>query len=270
MRRSPLALISPAKLRQLRHVPRTVRMFRDWQPLLINWAGFADAPAKYRLRDGGVIHAREGMDAATIGVVVVRRDYGLPPADAATILDIGGNIGSFTFLAARFAPSARVFAFEPDPAAREMMQRTVNDNGLSDRVEVSSCGVAGQDGPRTLCVSEHTAFNSLYGNVDPDSCMTIQCVSLESVFASHGIESVDLLKIDCEGCEYEILGTASDDVIGRIAEIRMEYHNLDGVEGGNIESLTQLLARRGFERTLIRRDEPTSGIAWFTRSTEGE
>lgn len=241
-------------------------MFKDWRPLLLNWAGVTDAPADYRLRDGGVIHAREGMDAATIGVVVVRRDYGSPSADARVILDVGANIGSFSFLAARSAPHARVFAFEPDATARSVLARTIADNRLNDRVALSDAGVAAEDGTRVLRLSSSTAFNSLYGDTNAGSSVSIPCVSLESVFSTHEIDRVDLLKIDCEGCEYEVFGHASQDVMDRINEIRMEYHLLEGVEGADIESLTRLLSDRGFERTMIRRDEPTSGIAWFRRS----
>lgn len=246
-----------------------MRLFKDWRPLLVNWAGFTDEPASYRMRDGGVIHAREGMDAATIGVVVVRRDYGLPPANARVVLDIGANIGSFTVLAAKSAPESRVFSFEPDPAAHEVLARNVADNAFGERVKLYRRGVACADGPRVLGLSDHTAFNSLYGDPASDASITIECVSLDSVFAENDIERVDLLKIDCEGCEYEIFASASDDVMARVREIRMEYHRLADVEGADIESLTTLLGKRGFERTWIREDEPNSGLAWFKRSQQG-
>jgi hypothetical protein len=44
------------------------------------------------------------------------------------------------------------------------------------------------------------------------------------------LESVDLLKVDCEGGEYELFATAPDAVFERIGDIALEYHAIKGYE----------------------------------------
>ncbi len=67
-----------------------------------------------------------------------------PPEDAATLaalrslasrahtlLDVGANVGKYTHLFLQDAPGdARVFAFEPNPEARELLQANVHDSRL--------------------------------------------------------------------------------------------------------------------------------------------
>jgi len=43
------------------------------------------------------------------------------------------------------------------------------------------------------------------------------------------VETADLLKIDCEGGEYEILESTPAEVLSRIRNIVFEYRQIDGV-----------------------------------------
>jgi FkbM family methyltransferase len=262
MRRSPLALLSASKLRNLRYVPRTVAMFRDWWPLLLNWSGFADRPATYRRRDGRAIEGPEGIDAASIGVVMVRGDYGPVPRDARVVFDVGANIGSFALHAALSAPSAIVYAFEPLHSTFDVLVRNIERNGLGDRIRPTRAGLAASCGTRTLHISSNSVFNSLYGGAAGGD-VEVACVSIERFMEDEGISAIDLFKIDCEGCEYEVLYQMSTSRLAAIHSIRMEYHRPEGVEGGNIDSLANYLAEHGFAETLRRVDGPSSGIAWF-------
>jgi hypothetical protein len=46
-------------------------------------------------------------------------------------------------------------------------------------------------------------------------------VSLDSLLAKYGIDRVALLKIDCEGCEYQFLDTPA---VARVDRILGEFH----------------------------------------------
>ena len=57
----------------------------------------------------------------------------------------------------------------------------------------------------------------------------VQCTRRSPTSSSrNALERVDLLKMDCEGAEYEILYGTPDRYLERIREIRMEYHQLPG------------------------------------------
>jgi hypothetical protein len=70
---------------------------------------------------------------------------------------------------------------------------------------------------------------------------------------------IDVLKLDCEGAEYDIL-LAPDAPLERVREIRMEYH------GGRGAELAQSLARRGFSITHFVADGPLNGMLWARRT----
>jgi len=55
----------------------------------------------------------------------------------------------------------------------------------------------------------------------------VPALPLEAVLAAHNLGKVDLLKLDCEGAEYEILIGGSFSVLAKIDRIIMEYHDLD-------------------------------------------
>jgi hypothetical protein len=73
-------------------------------------------------------------------------------------------------------------------------------------------------------------------------------MSLES-FVKNKIQKCDLLKIDCEGLEYEILESLESELYAKIQRIVLEYHN--GCPR-RIEKLRRKLESEGFfVETLI-------------------
>ena len=50
--------------------------------------------------------------------------------------------------------------------------------------------------------------------------------TLEQIYSDGEIEQCDLLKIDCEGAEYEILFGASSELLDRTRRMALEYHNV--------------------------------------------
>jgi hypothetical protein len=68
-------------------------------------------------------------------------------------------------------------------------------------------------------------------------------VTLDDIFAEHGLERCKLLKIDCEGSEHEIL--LSTGVLPRVEHLAGEFH-INGrlrAQGHSIERLRAHCAR---------------------------
>ncbi len=72
----------------------------------------------------------------------------------------------------------------------------------------------------------------------------VQATTLDAVFRVHDIERCDLLKIDCEGAEFDILFHACSDTLHRINRICLEYHN--GLTPFTHSDLVRLLQSNGF------------------------
>jgi hypothetical protein len=78
------------------------------------------------------------------------------------------------------------------------------------------------------------------------------------------IERIDLLKMDCEGAEYEILFGTPRDVLAKIAEIRMEIHDF-GIAGCHPANLKEFLGSQSFAVTREVRTSAREGSLWFRR-----
>jgi len=96
----------------------------------------------------------------------------------------------------------------------------------------------------TTDTGQHTFFEKRlsFENVDHKKDM-VDCTTLKNVFDENRIETIDLIKIDCEGMEYEILYNTPADYLKRIRALSIEHH---WVPGRNYEDLAGYLKKHGF------------------------
>ena len=133
------------------------------------------------------------------------------------------------------------------------------------RVSTIQYAVASTSGPRDLVLRD-SLQNTFHMAPLNGNRQTVRCTTLRDIFRAHDLDTIDLLKINCEGSEYEILEGCSDEEFGRIAHIRLEYHNLDAAKH-NGKSLSSLLERRGFTIERFTNYRNTSGFIWAARPT---
>lgn len=175
--------------------------------------------------------------------------YEIQPTD--TVIDIGGNIGTFSLSASRYASEGRVFAFEPAPENYELFQTNLElnhrRNVIVENVAVSNtCGEATfflcPDQPGNHSLVEERAVGEVQQEV-------IRCVTLQSIFDDHQIDRCHFLKLDCEGAEYDILYSLPLDYFERIDRIVMEYHGERNGEGriAAADELVQFLQSVGYQ-----------------------
>jgi FkbM family methyltransferase len=118
--------------------------------------------------------------------------------------DVGAHIGFFTALAAqRVGLKGRVYAFEPLPANRSRLARTIDLNEL-DQVEVLPNAVAGRGGRGWLHRHESSSMWSLV-EADGVHGVEVRCVALDEVFLEGSLTAPTLVKIDAEGAELDVL-----------------------------------------------------------------
>lgn len=112
------------------------------------------------------------------------------------IVDIGAHIGSFTALAAKYFPEARIFSFEPLRSHYELLVR----NSPKRRSRPQNLAVLGFYG--------HEEGRDIYpGNEFERAYRARQmsnAISVEQLFRKYKLPRIDFLKIDCEQGEVNI------------------------------------------------------------------
>jgi FkbM family methyltransferase len=140
------------------------------------------------------------------------------------VIDIGAHIGLFSIYLARRWPGVTVFAFEPFPANFRNCAENLRTNGVSN-VVLSNQPVAADNRRLNMATdpSNSGSASAMVKTYRSNATLSdVASVTLDEVFAVHGIECCKLLKIDCEGMEYEILPGAG--VLDKVEYLAGEFH----------------------------------------------
>jgi FkbM family methyltransferase len=174
------------------------------------------------------------------------------PANA-TIIDIGGNVGYFSFMMLSKLPNSKVIAYEPLlPNTKVFNANIALNEGLDKRVAVHQKAVTGTpidfieiffDGG-----NNNTVVASVYNDFDTQNQHSekIPATSLASIIADNDLQQIDLLKLDCEGSEYPILYESPKSVFTKIKKMVIEVHELDK-DTRNNKYLLNFLQQQGYD-----------------------
>ncbi|HEX9938713.1 MAG TPA: FkbM family methyltransferase, partial [Longimicrobium sp.] len=203
--------------------------------------------------------------------------HGITVADGDCVFDVGANIGLFTLLAGCRWSGVRVFAFEPIPPVFAALRLNAELHGIDARV--FNCGLSREHGsarftyyPHISIVSGQFAdpgeerevirtFMRGHGSV-PETRevegeglleelvetrlereeFTCPLRTLSEVVREHGVERIDLLKVDAEKAEEEVLAGILDEDWPKIRQVVVEVHD----RHGRLDRVRALLERHGF------------------------
>lgn len=181
-------------------------------------------------------------------------EYGLskltPPPR--TVVDVGANVGLFSLWAAHHFPEAVIHAYEPNIR----VSHYIKDNLRGTGVKVFHQGVGASEGRAKMVDKRESRLASTTLSLEGD----VSIASLSQVIERIG-GSVDLVKFDCEGAEWDIL--LDRDSMKKISAVRMEYHL---VSGTCIENFTRLVESIDFGIVELKPNQGF-GIAWLKRNS---
>jgi FkbM family methyltransferase len=141
----------------------------------------------------------------TCTAILEGRTYPLLPfvPDVQVIWDAGANCGAASVHLARSYPAAQVHAFEPGTQALSFLRRntaglgnvSVHPIGLNDRDQVARLNFNPSD------IGQSSVHNSEPGAEGED--VTLR--SAGAWAAENGVDRIDVIKLDVEGCEVAVL-----------------------------------------------------------------
>jgi FkbM family methyltransferase len=170
-----------------------------------------------------------------------------PLPERPVVVDIGANAGFFCLYVARMRPGARMICAEPIPANLAQLTRNAQINPNVD-ITVLPFAVYGATGTIELLIEAEGAFTTAATVFPVEGRIPLQvpCMTLADLFENHGMEKIDLLKLDCEGSEYEILYRCPREYLGRVEKIAMEVHKGTGPDH-TMKAMQEYLKAAGFE-----------------------
>ncbi len=126
-------------------------------------------------------------------------------AGGGVFLDIGANIGSYSFWVASLEADVRVEAFEPDAELCDRLRFDLETNRLHHRVQVNNLALGSQRGTMYLKRGETNRGETQVVETAVEGAVEIRMETLPGFLRVAGIDKITALKIDVEGHEVAVL-----------------------------------------------------------------
>jgi FkbM family methyltransferase len=143
------------------------------------------------------------------------------------IFDIGGNIGITAIYLSKLFPDAVIYTFEPLTENFEIMEKNIQ---FYQNIKAFNFGLGSENGNFKVYLSNDSEnfggvsfYPNSFGNkVEPYVLCEVK--NINELIKKFNIESIDLIKIDTEGAEYDILTSLDDGVLRDTSWVTGELH----------------------------------------------
>ncbi len=257
----------------------TIRTCDNWPAVLIGY-GAARLPARatgddkelrFAFRDGArLICPRKPIVSWPVFEVLIGDAYRLEQAGAqfdrpTHIIDVGAHVGAASLALARIWPGVPITCVEPSDAAASLLRRNLAANRIPATVVQSAAGAYA--GTAVLQEAESgSCENSIDWQADAGdlggSKRLVTVVPMADLLARAGAGPV-MVKLDCEGSEFEIVGGTPAAAWDQVAVVMMEHHP---VPDHDFTELAERFRQLGF--SIAWHDpagRPGLGMACFVR-----
>lgn len=210
-------------------------------------------------------------DESVFGEIFQEREYKIiEPVivkASAPIIDIGAHVGMFSIYCAVLNPVTKIFAYEPDEENFDAMKENLQLNHVKN-VTMKNVAIGGVVGQRTLFVSRDSHNHSLLsaeaaGDFSGEE-KDVQVVTLERILKQNRLQRVSLVKMDCEGAEFEILENLGENGFAMVDNFYVECHRY--TQEMNPLKLRDIFQKHGFRVEMWSNHyDKRMGFIWAKR-----
>ena len=163
-----------------------------------------------------------GLDNGDIVNIFLKKNYDIFKVKNNTVIDIGANIGDTAIFFAHNG-AKRIIGVEPFHKNFEVAEKNVNANKLTDTIVLIKAGCGSKTGSVKIDPGYDSSIESRL--VDFNEGEYVPVITLQDIIQKYSIPIGSALKIDCEGCEYDIIENTPSDIISHFNHIQIEYHS---------------------------------------------
>lgn len=189
-----------------------------------------------------------GFDFGHLVEIYIKNVYGID-FKGKNIIDIGMSNGDSSIFFAKKG-AKRVIGVEPDKRSFDLALKNITESKVDNIVLPLNRALSNQSG-----IIEMTVYNSNpnANSIDESNMVklndskikeNIEAVELGEIIDMFNNENIDLLKMDCEGCEYKVLQNISEKYFPKISNIYLEYHH-------GLQDIPEIFNKHGFHVNII-------------------
>lgn len=186
--------------------------------------GFYKRPVKFKLKSGGSLLIPDFLSAYIYWEIFLLKiyDFSELKSDKITILDVGANIGLATLRFKMKYPDSEVYCFEPYKPHFEMLNNNILNSKFKG-IYPYQFGLAGDKRHAMFYLhAKNSGAHSIYPEDLSYKTIEIDLIDISEALSYTKSGRCDLLKLDCEGAEYEILKSINKSIAPKIINIVYE------------------------------------------------
>jgi FkbM family methyltransferase len=145
------------------------------------------------------------------------------------VVDGGANIGEYSLLVNQTYPECKIFSFEPVESTFKILNENIKDQ---DKIIPVRKGLFRENCLREINLFNFNTHSSIYdirgSDYESPQKLIIELVRGDDFMKDNEIETIDLLKLDIEGAEYDaLIGFGNAIKNGKIKVIQFEYGQIN-------------------------------------------
>jgi FkbM family methyltransferase len=168
--------------------------------------------------------------------------------------DVGANDGQTIRVAKEHFRDCRITAFEPHPKTFLTLKQSW---GRAPDVDLVNVALGAEISKKTMFEYDASTLNSLVPNApfavrfnQKARQLQISCTTIDKFCSDHEINTIDILKIDTEGCDFDVIKGGASMLAKRAMKfIYFEFndiHATDNSSGGALAPIDQFIRPHGY------------------------
>ena len=202
------------------------KKFLNWQTLVsLYFKKIKDENVILETKDHIKIMIRtNSTDIMQLATVWLAEDYKIPEFDVNendTIIDIGAHIGLFSLFVSDNCKNGKIYCYEPITENYNILMKNIELNKIKNIIPFNQAVSKENEKIKIYLNSDDSAHSIFSSGKD---FVQVKSISIKSIFDNNKINNCNLLKLDCEGAEYEIIDSIPEEYFLRINKLIIEYH----------------------------------------------